>query len=575
MLSAEGHEVGKFGGVMGDMKYAAFSIPAREVGTHGNKPQSAQERGAAASAYASGTATQLSASFAEVEIECKPKPNTGMGASVSFFPYAAPPEAITRKPVDPMRQRFYDMRSLAANRPFARNDSELFRRQAKFMEDIEDDYPGEAKLNMYYPYYQHMGYEQLRTYFTWRTKMRKGEMLPISAPYAFLYTYELLSNIGVESPADGLAKLTAMLTEYSAHAPVLERYLPKWIKDYHIYYELPDTFEDYIKKHCLYRQYAELFLFDEDVENRLELWSGISDYSIAESKFFADGNEQMLSDCFDAVFYAIRDYYAKRNARIEDLMVYRISNRTPWDPFSQALFHPWLSQPDRKLKLPGNETYYCRNNRWTASLPMYLSSKKNVAEYLVRKTESCLREAVKYKQGMIIGKRLRNLVQEQTDALDAVIEKAVADFHKHINRTVVTVDHANLSRIREESLGTLSKLIVPEDDGQPAIHSTVLCPPKHLHRHSEPDPLPHAGLGWDELKEALSGVEMEALRIILEDSNKVRAYADESSIMLEVLADGINEKAADIIGDSILEADESSLMIYDDYRNSVLNMLRG
>jgi len=38
--------------------------------------------------------------------------------------------------------------------------------------------------------------------------------------------------------------------------------------------------------------------------------------------------------------------------------------------------------------------------------------------------------------------------------------------------------------------------------------------------------------------------------------------------MLEVLADSINEKAADCIGDSIVETDEE-MILYDEYRENI------
>ena len=50
----------------------------------------------------------------------------------------------------------------------------MFYRQAKLMADFEDDYREEEPFSMYFPDYQSMGYEQLRTYFTWRTNVRKG-----------------------------------------------------------------------------------------------------------------------------------------------------------------------------------------------------------------------------------------------------------------------------------------------------------------------------------------------------------------------------------------------------------------
>ena len=583
---------------MGDKRFAAFTIPVREVRSENNKPAPVPGRGAEGSDFASGVDIQITEAFAEIELGYKPKLDTDIDAAVRYFSSVTPPQAIERKAVDPIRQRFFDMRSLASDRPFARNDSELFRRQAKFMEDFEDDYPGEANLNMYYPYYQHMGYEQLRTYFTWRTKMRKGIQIPISAPFTFLYTYELLSNIGVESPADGLSKLTAMLTEYASHAPVLARYLPKWIKDYHIYYQLPESFEDFVREHNLYSYFAEMFLFDPRLGNRLELWSAVSDYPITESKFYADGNEQLLANCFNAVLDAISSFVGSRKSRIEDLVIYRISNRTPWDPFSQALFQPWLNQPDRQLKLPGYETYYCRNNRWTASLPMYLSNRKYVAEYLVKKTESCLREATKYKQKLKLNTRLLKQIPEYIYTLEPVIEKAVGDFHKHVNRTVVTVDHANLSRIREEALGTLDKLIVPEDGpaadnvlpaAMPFLDLRLAEYEAEASDEARGDCAAAGGDGenavtgdgygagavseWDVLRNALSPAETDALAVILHDNENIKAYADKINIMLEVLADGINEKAADIIGDSILEVDGERVIVYDDYKNIITKTL--
>jgi len=77
--------------------------------------------------------------------------------------------------------------------------------------------------------------------------------------------------------------------------------------------------------------------------------------------------------------------------------------------------------------------------------------------------------------------------------------------------------------------------------------------------------------GWKALKEALTDIERKALSIALLDKKSIKAFADENGIMLEVLADRINEKAADYIGDSILEIDEE-MMIYDEYRENIAEM---
>jgi len=89
--------------------------------------------------------------FAEIEI--------GRQGDAGTVPLSLSRQSEPIKPriIDPIREKFYEMRSLASKRPFARSDSELFYRQAKFMEDFTDDYDKNAKFNMYYPYYQNMG----------------------------------------------------------------------------------------------------------------------------------------------------------------------------------------------------------------------------------------------------------------------------------------------------------------------------------------------------------------------------------------------------------------------------------
>ena len=70
-----------------------------------------------------------------------------------------------------------------------------------------DDFEESEPFSCYYPNYQQMTYRQLRTYFTWRTKVRQGNIANTSLSYAFVYIYELINQIGVSSPEEGLERL--------------------------------------------------------------------------------------------------------------------------------------------------------------------------------------------------------------------------------------------------------------------------------------------------------------------------------------------------------------------------------
>ena len=549
--------------------YAAFSIPPRGTPMLKNPPQSAGPG-------PDDTVSLFEAGFAEIEFEPISVDTPAGNPERGFFPSVIPARPIGQRPSDPIRKRFLEMHGLAAGNPFARYDAGLFYKQAKFMEDFSDDYQGIALFFMYYPNYQYMGYEQLRTFFSWRTRIRRGETPDIPLSYLFLYIYELLSNIGADNPADGLDRLMAIWDAYREREPELDKYLPGWLKDYHIYYELPHSFRDFIHVRGLWQHYMEISLFDAGAENSLALWNGISCYDITRSKFYSAGNDVCIRDCFYAVLCGIRRFVESRGVRMEDLPVYSFCNGVSWYPFQRALFFQWAKQTDRQVNMPGGETYYCKDNRWTADISIHDANRKEFAGYLLKKTEACLRQAVQYKYKITAGsdaisrpfQRLTEL-GIQPKELDDAIEKAVADFHKDMTRVAVTVDHGNLSRIRKESLGTRDMLIVPED-GVPAAAPAG----QHIPELPEGQTGQHIPVSdiWAVFHDSLTEMECMALSMALRGGSGLKALADQYGVMLEVLADSINEKAFDHIGDSVLEID-GGIAIYEEYREKIAEMV--
>lgn len=90
---------------------------------------------------------------------------------------------------------------------------------------------------------------------------------------------------------------------------------------------------------------------------------------------------------------------------------------------------------------------------------------------------------------------------------------------------------------------------------------------------------------WECLKNALTPLEQDAvLHLWMEQENTapcvenpttqicdLKQFAQKNNIMLEVLIDGINEKAVDCIGDSLLDGD---FAFYDDYIEQVKGMVK-
>ena len=142
--------------------------------------------------------------FYEIEYDACPLPGVGK--------FVLKSQKVGAPPRDEVREKFNQMRDIARKNQYLyyensrfydkrirQENSKIFYEQGRFMEDFEDDYEKEVPFSAYFPSYQMMGYEQLRTYFTWRTRLRKGEITDTSASYLFLYLYELLNQIGVRS----------------------------------------------------------------------------------------------------------------------------------------------------------------------------------------------------------------------------------------------------------------------------------------------------------------------------------------------------------------------------------------
>lgn len=545
-------------------KYESFKIPDRHQ---------VQKDGDAKTPSQTKTDTQISLSDGlYYEIDYDSHPIKGVGKFVLKSQKISPPEK------DEIRELFYRMRDISRqyhspytnysrfyDKKIQQDKGKIFYKQAVFMKDFEDNFEKQVSFSSYFPYYQMLGYEQLRTYFTWRTYVRKGIVNDISLSYVFLYIYELLNNVGTDSPKDGIDKLISFWTSFKKHSSSIDKYVIRWLKDYHIYYDLPGTFKDFAEKYNLTEHYPEI----ADTKNGFNLFCTISKYDIRKSAFFTDKTSMLITDCFNFVIEKIRQKFEAVGISFDNALFRPIKKITTWTPFKDALFCQLLNQPDRSVVISENEIYICSKNQWTFSTVITTEKGRQFIGYVMKKMESVLRKITKYKFkitaniNMINQETLCNL-EKHGLFIDDIVKTAVVEFYRELTKTVVTVDKKSLFRIRREALETQESLIVEEqiESVLPAQISKSLP----LKEQIIPEPVSH---GWEGLKNALSKFELQALEIILKGES-IKKFADSNNIMLEVLADGINEKAMDFTGDNILD---DELLIYDDYEEQIKRMV--
>ncbi len=589
------------------------------------------------------------------------------------------PEHIESREEDPVRELFNRMRDIARedrypgfrnsnfyDQRMQRENAKTFYKQGMFMKDFEDEYEKTVPYSSYFPCYQMMGYDQLRTFFTWRTQIRKEKVEHISLSYAYLYIYELLNNIGVDSPEEGLGRLLFFWEAFRVYDKSVDKYVPRWLKDYHIYYELPRSFPDFVEENGLEAYYPGM----KDEEEGFDFYCAISKYDIRKSVFYGEGREDMIQRCFFFTLERLREALAKGGFAFESCLFQPARNMSIWVPFKGALFYPSVRQRDRKVVLSRREVYVCSHNEWTCSAMITADSGRRLLGYVMKQTEAVLREVTKFKYKLsanpnMLSPVMADELKKAGICLETVITDAVKAFYKEENRTVVRVSAGALEKIRREAYAIQEKLTVPEEGillsehtvseegislsehtvpeegilfsglaGAEAVHDAdgknqaqrlveagdvpgkkdasksreesaegENVSKKNLIADQKDIPdimlaelpdgmrteLPHSnqdtriqaaeytekGTGndeWKALREALTEMERQALNIILNDKTNLKLFADQQGIMLEVLAEGINEKASDMVGDGLLDND---FEVYEDYLEDVRKMLDG
>ena len=507
------------------------------------------------------------------------KPGAGLSEKVDPFAYieiaggaeilktqSVPPHPAGDSTADELRRKFAQLRLIARNHS---DPAKIFCNQALFMRDFEDDYEYTALFSAYFPCYQMMNNEQLRTYFTWRSKVRQKDICDIPVSYAFIYIYELLNNIGTENPGDGLEKLLAFWRAFREFSPVTDKYVLKWIKDYYIYYGLSESLDNFILEYSITEYFP--VLKEKSDESDFELYRGLSKYNIEKSVFYREENKKLICDCFNFVILKLKEIFAAAELEFEDF-VFKPFN-SYWEPFGDALFFSRTKQPDRIVRISEREIYFCRNSNWYRNSFTVTETSRQLAGYILKQTESALRKVKGFKHkltadpNIIKGAVLLKLNVREI-SIERTINEAVAEFWYELNKTVVSVNILNLEKIRREALQTQEKLIVtdPELKNETSPLSEPEIPV--IEKAGETSP---AG-EWIVFRHTLTESEHNGLKIILSHGD-IKAFADSRGLMLEVLIDNLNQKAFDAIGDNIIELD-GQITVYDEYRENLTETVK-
>lgn len=512
------------------------------------------------------------------------------------------------------------------------SEAELFYRQGLLMADFEDDCPYNGTFKSYFPTYNAMSDRQLRGYFTWRARVRRGNVEETSTSFAFLYLYELICGIGVDNPLDGFDKIKAFWDAYRAFEPGIDRFARVWLQDYAVFHGLdPELLRD--SKTVIFdnalielrraardltpatvppgqapkrRKTSEPTLPlppDEVREERLmAAINALSTYNLNNSRLDRSHHRD-LRHVACAVYVRMARYYDTHRKTGIVASLFGEETAMPYTMFASAVFFAPERHEDCEYHLDPIHIYRCQNGFWECMRIHGSRQKSSKLGEMMRACDQRLRLALDPAHPLKEEKVPKYLAKIIDDEIVAWLSWDAA--HQPVK---IDIDLSQLGHIRSAAAQTREALLIDEereddtlakaeeaDSGQPGAEpaaNIITEPVATAMRQDEADeptipteqfgvvapllaPTPtFAAATPGDAATALDPAVEAYLRALLEQ-NAARAASAvaQSGKSEDMLVDSINEALFDLVGDTVIEFGAAGPQIIEDYEADVRGYL--
>lgn len=455
---------------------------------------------------------------------------------------------VSRPVIPETPQIIRDMRSLAFTAEAQwKTSAWLFYTQGTFTADYEDDYHYDTDFVRYYPTYRDLTVSQLRGYFSWRTRLRHGEIPPLILPYLLLYTYELLNCIGTSSPEEALSRLRELEYIYKEAGQAYLGNLSSWITDFIVNYELlPELISD---SPDMVFDRSLLTLINYDKHSDDDLYCAIKDlssYSIEESLFVMQYQEDFKKAAVTA-FRELSSFFIshRKNTLCDKYFGKPVEKQ--YQPFASAVYYNRQPLRNCEVELDPIHRYSCRNGIWTCE-KYYGNRRKNKSLGLFMRTlDSIMRDRYEFRYKLTA----EGATKHEINAILAALDRLEADKKKK-EAARVEIDLSLLAGIRKAAEQTRDSLIVEEElPDIPEIPETAETVDDNV----------------------LTPSEIAFLKALL-NRQGYEETARNAGTLPSLLADSINEKLFDSFGDTVIDFSGDRPEIIEDYTDDITELLK-
>ena len=496
-----------------------------------------------------------------------------------------------------------------------REDEEVFYKQAILLENYNCDCEYTAMhRNSYNPYrycctYSGFSFRDFKTYFSWRTKIRKGNFEKPEFEYEQVYINELLNKIGCKDADDAIEKLISFWKQYRKYSSQIDEEMPNIIKEFYIINEVKEKYEDIVKKYPIQIKSISKDLKDINkgiYTDKIEFFNEISSYKILKSKFLETKYANALDECIEKIFTRLHKELEEKNISLPNMLIHRGITDHWWEPLIEYTIY---EKPKEKVIIvEGTEKYEYKYGRWGRTKYIAQTNFKNTIGYILKTMECYIREYLGYRKlkapskgdilidynywygkereiittiykidlNTIIYSEIQKYLEKKCIPRDALLKKKQDEYVEPEEKIEIKFNKEEFAKIREKAEEIQKALIVEEEQEIKQVAETFESKQKMIN-----DELVTAQTISNEETNVfkkftynLTEPEKEILQVLLQKENvenKMFQIAQNQNEMLEVMVSNINDKALDTIGDTIIESDMAS--IYEDYENEIKQVL--
>lgn len=430
------------------------------------------------------------------------------------------------------------------------NRRSLFLNQAKLLEFYKDDYEGGYISRCYYPTYDLLNNQELRSYFAWRTKVRNGDIQPSCSSFAYLYLYELINGIGTGTPVEGLHKMDDFAAAYKEYESSLMNYYANWRKSYIIYYNLSDSFLGGEEREGEEAHMAVLDSAQEQTDDAVAAAvKQLAPGWLNRSKFYKTHQTDM-DRVIVQVLRRMHQHYSARSKRTFSEQLFGSRETYPVDLFCHAVFCDPLRHENSRYYITDSHYYECRNGYWTETSCFIDSHKRRKLENLMKTIDASLRVALND------GKPIKS--PSQLKWVTKVIEEEVAALletqkQQEAAAKRVQIDYSALAQIRREAAITQDKLATEEEMEEEEPPAVQPPPP-------QPETLPGDC--------PLDKTQYRLMQNLLYGGDT--SWVQREGKMVSVLLDSINEILYETFQDAVIEDEQ----VVEDYIDELKEMVK-